>query len=92
MKTNIKSLFTDYCTIIFTYEDGSQVKAITTLNKELLKREGYGEVDGMVDLTTGKLIPEELFEESFDIIVGVEKLTNSLDLYFEKYAKTSWIG
>lgn len=86
----LDKLFDNLCTIVFTFDDGSQVKALTTLNTSLLQGYGVADVDGIVDLDTRALIPQEMFKYPFEIIEGVTHELSPLDEIFSAGGKISW--
>ena len=84
-------LFSRVCKIVFTFEDGSTILCETTLNQELLNNRGFNEVNGFVDLSSGRIIPEELFDLPFEILPhNTNPNRTSLDTLFDIGGKIHW--
>lgn len=89
---SVDDLYKGKCLITFRYSDGSEVQCISTLNEELLKNLALDHVDGLVDLITRKIIPNELFYDIGDIFIELDKTTNLsiLDELFQNAIKRRW--
>lgn len=86
----MNELFSNIVDLVFTLEDGSELLCKTTLCSEILNNLGLGHVDGFVDLSTNRIIPEDMFE--YDFIVkpeGTHKLS-ALDSFFQLGGKVHW--
>lgn len=87
----MQQLFSSICDIIFTLEDNSQIRCRTTLDPKLLQEQGYNSnIDGFIDLSSGRLIPEDLFENSFIICSESENPLSDLDKMFNLGGKIHW--
>ena len=86
----MKRLFDKVCDIVFTFPDGSELLCRTTLDPGLLSQYGYTNVDGFVDLSSGRYIPEELFLEDFSIFDEGTYQLSDLDNIFNSGGKLSW--
>lgn len=85
----MNELFKRICTVIFTLGDGSKIICRVTLNSEILAENGMLDVDGFVDLMSMREIPEELFEQEFEICEDTHKISN-LDKMFQDGGKLQW--
>lgn len=88
----VDDLYQGKCLITFRYSDGSEVQCISTLNEELLKNLALDHIDGLVDLITRKIIPNELFYDIKDIFIELNKTPNLsiLDELFQNAIKRRW--
>lgn len=76
--------------IVFTFEDGSEILCAVTLNEDILTSMGWNNVDGFIDILSGRVIPPGLFSMPFTIHEqGTYKLS-SLDEIFNDGGKLSW--
>lgn len=89
-KENVERLFAGMCTLVFTYEDGSQCKVITTLNPQLLNHHGYNSIDGIVDFDLGRPVPVDEFSYLTEIHSGVSYTLSPLDEFIHKGGKALW--
>ena len=86
----MEQLFEHIVDITFTLADGSELLCTTTLNHEILSSYGYGEIDAFVDMSSGRIIPEDMFNFDFRIEPkGTHKLS-PLDLLFQNGGKIHW--
>lgn len=90
MQDKINLLFKGICTLLFKFSDDSVIKTTSTLNKEILTFRGVAELDGIVDLETNKLIPNELFDHLDSIVEGTAVELHPLDAMFQQGGKVSW--
>lgn len=77
--------------LVLEYPDGSQVKYVTTLNRDILEGIGFPTDGKLYDLSSGKEIPSELLK----YYKGVENKSevvyaSDLDKIFDKGAKLTW--
>lgn len=88
----VNELYKGECLITLTYPDGSEIQCISTLNKDILTNRGLLSVDGLVDLSTNKIIPSDLIIEvdSIDVQLGKRKNLSPLDKTFELAIKRRW--
>ena len=79
------------CVLTFEYEDESQVKVVTTRNKDILKDLGVEVSDCLVDLTTMKIIPMDVLERIKYVEKGAKyKYDSKLDEIMEVGVKLNW--
>ena len=89
---NVDKLYDGYCVISFKYADGSEVQCVSTLNLNLLESLGLSDIDGIIDLITYKIIPDNMFLDIDDIVIkeGKEISLTSLDNLFQMSIKRRW--
>ena len=88
---NIDMLYDGYCVLTFTYEDGSEVKCVSTLNFDILDNLYLTGIDAIIDLLTYKAIPNNLFfDTTVSIAEGKEIKLDPLDKHFQSAIKRSW--
>lgn len=91
MTQDLDRLFSKECIAVFEFEDGSLVTSRVTLNPNILSNYGFQNLDGLVDLDLGVVIPKYMFE----YLVGFEdldssNLTNPFYNFFNLGGKVSW--
>lgn len=88
----VDELYNGECLVTLTYPDGSEIQCISTLNRDILANRGLLSVDGLVDLSTNKIIPSDLIIEvdSIDVQIGKRKNLSPLDKTFELAIKRRW--
>lgn len=89
---DIDMLYEDYCVLTFRYSDGSEVQCVSTLNLSILKNLELDYIDGIVDLLSYKIIPNDLFLNIYELKIerGKELSLSLLDEYFQKSIKRRW--
>lgn len=89
---SIDMLYEDYCVLTFRYSDGSEVQCVSTLNLSILKSLGIDYIDGIVDLLSYKIIPNDLFLNIYELKIekGKELSLSPLDEFFQKSIKRRW--
>ena len=87
---DINSLFDRKMIIVFRLPDYSCLQCVTTLNPTLLKELGLDHIDGLVDLQTRRIIPEDMFTYSFELYEEGNYQLPSLDSLFQEGGKTHW--
>lgn len=86
----MEKLFEQIVDLTFTLADGSELLCTTTLNHEILDSYGYGNIDAFVDISSGRMIPEDMFNFDFRIEEkGTHKLS-PLDTVFQNGGKVHW--
>lgn len=90
MNSKLVPLFEGICTIIFYFADGTSLRVTTTLNPDILTSYGAQHLDGIVDLDTLKIIPDNYFDLTFEIIPGIVALTSELDTLLNNGGKVAW--
>lgn len=83
---NASPLFDKICTLVFDI-NGSMLQCHATLNQRILKNRGYDGIDGIVDLDTGKIIPEYLFDYLSELVDGEVNRIGPLDALFQAGGK-----
>lgn len=87
----MNDLFSRVCEILFTFDDGSTTLCTATLNEAILAERGFESVNGFVDLSSGKIIPEDLFDNPFTILPQNTKAKQTrLDEIFNSGGKVHW--
>lgn len=85
-------LFSRVCKVIFTFDDGSTILCETTLNPEILASKGFSDINGFIDLSSGRIMPEDIFDHKFKILAESEEDPRSeLDKIFDVGGKVHWI-
>ena len=87
---NINLLFDGIYYLTFILSDGSQIRCKTTLNSDILHNLGYANVDGFVDLLSGRVIPEDMFTFDFVISSLDSQALPRLDSLFQDGGKVHW--
>ena len=83
-------LFSRICKVLFTFEDGSTLLCVTTLNPDILSEKGLADVNGIIDLSSGKIMPEDLFDYPFEILADNDDPRSDLDKFFDIGGKVHW--
>lgn len=86
----MNELFNGIVDLVFTLGDGSELLCKTTLCCEILNSLGLGAVDGFVDLSTNRIIPEEMFEYDFTVKPEGTHELSALDSFFQPGGKAHW--
>lgn len=86
----MNSLFDRICDVVFILKDGSQILCKVTLNENILQKLGYAMSDDFIDIMTGRIIPDELFDNKFQVLPEDTVVLSELDKMFLDGGKISW--
>ena len=86
----MNSLFDRICDVVFILKDGSQILCKVTLNENILQKFGYAMSDDFIDIMTGRIIPDELFDNKFQVLPEDTVVLSELDKMFLDGGKISW--
>jgi hypothetical protein len=88
----IDDLYKGKCLVTLRYSDGSEIQCISTLKEEILQNLSLDYVDGLVDLLTMKIIPNDIMLEVDSVTVELNKniLLSPLDETFIDAIKGRW--